>query len=393
MNSSPSILFVVPGDLSAPTGVNQVVINLAREAARQQRLRPIIFCRDDQQDAFSESEFEGIKLVTGRLRSPLSGDRPTRNLAVFTHKLRDELRIWREFLAKQHIQVVNAHQPGLECSVLSLLRMRRAGFRLVFSLHGPDEAALARLGVAVRPFARWMLNKADLVTCCSDDLTRQAQASLKLGEQQVVTIHNGVNVEELDRAKNSDYRPPIGGFDSYLLNVATYGPRKGQDILLHAYTKLLGEGLKSALVLAGRSTPHLPELQSLARQLKLQDHVFFLPDLPHAQTLGAIRNARALVQPSRDEAFGLPLLEAAYLATPVVACRVGGVPEVLGGYYPYLAKPDDPAALASAIDDALFNPTECRQQLKLMRRRVTTRFTWGMAARAYAAAWQPESTQ
>ena len=85
--------------------------------------------------------------------------------------------------------------------------------------------------------------------------------------------------------------------------------------------------------------------------------------------------------------MGLPLLEAGYLGTPIVATRTGGIPEVLGGYYPYLAKPDDADALSKVIDEALFNPTDTAHQIKLMKRRVATGFTWGTAFNAYEAAW------
>lgn len=387
MNSPKSILFVLPARLSASGGVNQVVINLARETIRHGQLRPIIFYTNPAQTAFQESESEGIKVITGNLGPPLAGGRPGRSLAAFAHGLREDMRTWRDLIRKHNIVVVNAHDAGLNYSVFSLLRARRAKFRLLFSLHGADVTAFEESGVAVRPFARWMLNKADSVVCCSDDLAKRAQSSLKLDKGRLTTIHNGIDVAELNRAKGHDYRPPIADFDSYLISVADYEHHKGQDILLRAYTTLLREGLKSALVLIGRRTDHLQQLRALARQLGLQEHVFFIPDLPHMQTLSAIRHARLLVQPSRDEAFGIPLLEAGYLGTPIVAARTGGIPEVLGGYYPYLAKPDDPAALASAIDDALFNPTETRQQIKLMKRRVATGFTWGTAYSAYESAW------
>ena len=83
----------------------------------------------------------------------------------------------------------------------------------------------------------------------------------------------------------------------------------------------------------------------------------------------------------------MALLEAGYLGTPIVATRTGGIPEVMGAYYPYLAEPDDPDALAKAIDEALFNPTDTGRQVKLMKRRIATDFAWGSAYDAYETAW------
>ena len=72
---------------------------------------------------------------------------------------------------------------------------------------------------------------------------------------------------------------------------------------------------------------------------------------------------------------------------PIVASKTGGIPEVLGGYYPYLVAPDDAPALAQTIDDALFNPTETEHQVRLLRRRIATGFTWGTAYEAYERHW------
>jgi glycosyltransferase involved in cell wall biosynthesis len=391
MDNPPSVLFVLPWGLSAADGVSRVVINLAREAAKRENLRPIIFCADPSLETFQTGETEGLALVSGRLRAPLSGAQPGRHLASFTHKLRDDLRGWRAFLNKYNVQVVNAHHPSLDYSVFALLRSRRAKIRVLFSLHGTDVATIEKYGVAARPFARWMLKKADRIICCSEALEKRALVSLKLDERRLTVIHNGIDVSELDQAKTNDYKPDIGRFDNYLVNVASYERGKGQDVLLHAFTVLLRNGLKSALVLIGRSTPYLQNLRGLARQLDLQGHVFFIPDLEHSQALGAIRHARLLVQPSREEAFGLPLLEAAYLGTPIVATRTGGIPEILGGYYPFLAEPDNPAALAAALDEALFNPTDAKRQVKLMKRRVAAGFTSGTAYNAYESAWSSDA--
>lgn len=388
MNTPPSILFVLPWHLSKAVGVNQVVINLARETARRGKLRPIIFCADSRCETFEETETpEGIKLVTGHLRAPLTSSQTGRNLAVFAHKLRDDMAVWRAFIDKHRVRVINAHYPGLNYAVFALLRRRLTNFRLLFSLHGADIAGIERSGMAAKPFARWMLKKADRIVCCSEDLEKRTQESLKLDENCLCTIHNGIDIAELDLAKKDAYRPNIGSFDNYLVNVAAFEHGKGQDLLLQAYTQLLRDGLKSALVLIGHKTPHLESLRNGARQLGLQDHVFFISDLDHMKTLSAIRNARLLVQASREEAFGLPLLEAGYLGTPVVATRVGGTSEVLGSYYPYLADANDPAALAAKIDEALYNPTETKQQIKLVKRRVATNFTWGRAYSAYTSAW------
>lgn len=388
MNSPPSVLLVLPWSLDAAGGVNQVVINLAREAARQGRLRPIIFCADWSQDTFDSGERDGITVVSGRLRAPLSTSRSIRTPAAFVRTLARDLRSWRDFLRRHNVQVINAHFPGLNYFIFALLRgLDRRRFRLVYSLHGADLTEITQAGPFRRALLRRMLRRADGITCCSDDLLNRARHAIGPGGGRLLTAYNGIDVGELEQAQGSAFRPDTPGFDSYLVNVATYEPKKGQDVLLRAYASLVSAGLKSALVLIGRSTAYLDHLRRLAQELDLQDRVFFLPDLEHRHALAAIRGARVLVQASREEPFGITLLEAAYLGTPVVATRTGGIPEVLGTDYPYLAPRDDPSALAAKIDEVLGDSGAVERDADRLKRRVLTRFTWRTAYRVYEELW------
>ena len=388
MNDKPGILLVLPWDLLATGGVNQVVINLARETARQGRLRPILVCNDWDKDQFQIGSFEGITKVSARLQAPIVPKRMVRNLAGFMLTMRKDVASWRRFMLENRVQVVNAHYPEPKFVLFSLLRaLGRPTFRLLYSMHGADLTAINEATPTVRAMDRWMLKQADHIVCCSDDLNQRVKESLALASVPTDTVHNGIDFNELDQAKRSAFRPETGEFDSCLLSVGTYEHKKGQDVLIDAYAKLLREGLSSALVLIGRSTPYLAALRAKVRQLGLQNHVFFLPDLDHERTLAAIRKARLFVLSSRMEPFGIVLLEAAYMRTPIVATLTGGVPEVIGRYFPYLSKIDDANALAQVIDDALFNPTETERQVRLLRRRVGATFSWQQAYEKYEPLW------
>ena len=388
MMQLPSILFVLPWQLTALEGVDQVVINLAREVREHGQLRPIILCSDPQQQRFRVTDFDGIMLVNGLLPLPSSDQNPARHLAGLALRMRHDIAAWRAFLKDQNVAVINAHHAVPAYLLFSLMRaLRRTHCRLIYSLHGTDVDAILDAGPSKRAAARWMLRQADQVVCCSESLATRASHALKVPTERMSTVHNGINPVALDQAKHLRYRPQTGAFKDYLINVATFRPGKGQDVLIEAYLQLVREGIKAALVLVGRTTPHLSRLRSQVRRDGLHEHVFFVPDLDHAHTLAAIHNAKLLVQPSHDEPFGLPLLEAAYLRTPIVATSSGGIPEVLGGYYPYLVKAGDVQALARAMDEALFNPTDTERQVRLLKRRIMARFTWQRAYSEYLPLW------
>jgi glycosyltransferase involved in cell wall biosynthesis len=109
-------------------------------------------------------------------------------------------------------------------------------------------------------------------------------------------------------------------------------------------------------------------LRQLAVQLGVAERCHFSGAIPHAQVLGRMASATATIVPSRIEAFGLVYIESMAVGTPVVASRVGGIPEIVrDGVDGLLAPPDDPGALASCIKAILSNP-QLRQQMSVNAR-------------------------
>jgi glycosyltransferase involved in cell wall biosynthesis len=153
--------------------------------------------------------------------------------------------------------------------------------------------------------------------------------------------------------------------DGYVLFFSTLEPRKNVSGLLDAYECLLRDGLKAVpytgggnlgnrlqavpeLVLAGRATPEAqPWLDRLDRP-PLKGRVRHIGYVDADQRRALYEGARLLVQPSFDEGFGLPVLEAMTLGVPVVAADRGSLPEVLGGAG-VLVDPERPEEIAAAI--------------------------------------------
>jgi glycosyltransferase involved in cell wall biosynthesis len=108
-------------------------------------------------------------------------------------------------------------------------------------------------------------------------------------------------------------------------------------------------------------------------------HGFQRPIQPHLAAL------RALVMPSLHEGLPYALLEAMQLGVPVIASRVGGLPEVLNDGCGVLVEPRDETALARAIEQ-LYHDASLRARLaQRARRKVTERFQAADMVRAYAA--------
>jgi glycosyltransferase involved in cell wall biosynthesis len=164
--------------------------------------------------------------------------------------------------------------------------------------------------------------------------------------------------------------------EGYVLFFGTLEPRKNVGGLLDAYERLMavsgtvdavspaagiaGHTVRRAipeLVLAGGATDDArPWLQRIARP-PLLGHVRHVGYIDRADRRALYAGARVLVQPSFDEGFGLPVLEAMSLGVPVVAASRGSLPEVLGdaGTLVDPDRPDDIAnGLARVLDDEPF---------------------------------------
>ena len=84
---------------------------------------------------------------------------------------------------------------------------------------------------------------------------------------------------------------------------------------------------------------------------------------------------RTLVIPSRAESLPYVVLEAAAAGMPIIATRVGGIPDIFGAQSPHLIAPDDLAALVAAIAAALDDPREVMRVAQAVQARVRDEFS------------------
>jgi glycosyltransferase involved in cell wall biosynthesis len=177
--------------------------------------------------------------------------------------------------------------------------------------------------------------------------------------------------------------PPRSGVpdEGPILFVGTLEPRKNLGGLLDAYERLLSSRREiPELLLVGRATPAAAAWLARIDTPPLSGHVRHLGYVDDVERRQLYQRARLLVLPSFNEGFGLPILEAMTIGVPVVASDRGAIPEVLGDAGP-MVDPDDPDALAGAMERLLFDRGEAARAAARGIRRAYT-FRWQASAEA-----------
>ncbi len=144
---------------------------------------------------------------------------------------------------------------------------------------------------------------------------------------------------------------------------------KGADLLLEAMARMKTERVHVCFVGDG---PEEARLREAAARLGLADRVVWAGPRPRAASL--FRAFDVLALSSRTEGTPIVLFEATHAGIPVVATRVGGVPDVLGAEQALLVDPESPAALAEALDRTLEPGPETRARVEVARARVASDF-------------------
>jgi len=188
---------------------------------------------------------------------------------------------------------------------------------------------------------------------------------LNLSAARVSVVHPGIAMGEFLSADTSQ---PVIGF------LARMHPTKGMDTLVEAFLQLKMPGAR--LRVAGAMTNQDKQFV-LALRSKLGDRAEFLPNLDRAAKADFLRSLAVFSVPATyGEAFGMYVLEAQAAGVPVVQPRHGAFPEVLaatgGGL---LCEPNQPAALAAALDELLGDPARARRLGAAGRQAVQDKFS------------------
>lgn len=159
---------------------------------------------------------------------------------------------------------------------------------------------------------------------------------------------------------------------------------KGFDVAIRSFAHVVRRFPGARLLLTGEGAAR-PELERLVEACGLSEHVAFTGAVAPADVPALINKVSLVVVPSRwDEPFGLVALEAALMARPVVAARVGGLTEAVEhGTTGLLVDRDDCEKLADALIQLLADPTSADRMGINARERARRLFAWDRCVDEY----------
>lgn len=223
------------------------------------------------------------------------------------------------------------------------------GCRVLLHLHGSgyDEFYAAQ-NPARQARIRTFFASADRVVALSPYWTRFMVSQMGIDPSKIVEIPNGVPSAIRPRDPGDPATPSIAF-------LGLLGKRKGTDVLIEALSILAARGLSFRAVLAGNGD--VEDAIAQAKALNIADHITFSGWVGEAEADAVLNGADIFVLPSRAENQPVSILEAMARALPVVATRVGAIPEqVDDGASGLLVDPGDAQQLADAIAHLIESP-------------------------------------
>lgn len=253
----------------------------------------------------------------------------------------------RAAIHSHHSSVVHIHTcSGFSFyrSVLDMLLAQRLGCRVILHIHGAGfDAFYAGEPAWRRRIVAWSLAQADRVIALSSGWAKKLSAISPAA--RITTIENAVAIPNFARESDS-------GRPCQFLLLAKMDEWKGIDDLLDACRLLHCDGVSFKLTLAGPpgSAGDAKILTLKIRERSLQGVVDYRGSLLGEEKTETLRQADVYVQPSHQEGMPISLLEALAFGLPVIATRVGAVPEVIEhNRQGLLISPREPAQLAGAM--------------------------------------------
>jgi glycosyltransferase involved in cell wall biosynthesis len=281
--------------------------------------------------------------------------------------------IWR-LCRRTRYDVIHVHWP-LPLALFGWAAQRARPARLVTTFYGVELRWVKGAMPFLKGFLAWAARRSDRVTAISNYTAGELR---ELADVPIEVIPYTTSLPDVTPA--STPASASQGGTGPVLFVGRLVERKGVGHLIEAIARLGPTGPRLEIVGEG---PERPRLEALAQRLGVASRVVFRGKIPPDELQASYARAAVCVLPSvldargDTEGLGVVLLEAMNHGTPVIASRVGGIPDIVeDGVSGLLVPPGDADALAAAVQRLGDDPALARRLGEAGRRRLREQFSW-----------------
>ena len=301
-----------------------------------------------------------------------------------------------EIAEAEHLDVLHMHYaiPHAVSGYLAREMLRPTRYvPVVTTLHGTDITLVGR-DPSFLPITRFGIEQSDAVTAISNYLRDATHATLGV-TKPIEVIYNFIDSDYYRRAPNEALRHEIAPHgEKIILHISTFRPIKRIMDCIEVMARMFelesgsGSRFRVKLVMCGDG-PERADAEQLAARLGVADFVQFVGKQPQSEIRDYLSLADLFLLPSQSESFGLSALEAMACEVPVLATRVGGVPEVVeDGGCGYLFEIGDVNGMAEAAL-LLLNDAALHSRFGVRGREIAiARFTTDEIIPQYEALYQ-----
>jgi N-acetyl-alpha-D-glucosaminyl L-malate synthase BshA len=298
------------------------------------------------------------------------------------------VQVAREFdldIVHAHYAIPHATAGFLARQVLSGTGSSRVP-RVVTTLHGTD-ITLVGSDPSYSEIVAFSIEQSDGVTAVSESLRDATYQQLGV-KRDIRVIPNFVDCQDYRRQDVPDLRRRFIGDDAgqtVVIHVSNFRPVKRVSVVVDVFERVR-QSVPAHLVLVGDG-PDLPVVQRQVRERGLSPFVHVVGE--QEAVLPLLSASDVFLLPSAQESFGLAALEAMACEVPVVASRVGGLPEVIEhGVSGLLHEADDVDGMAAGVTRLLVDADLRRRIGTAARRRACEHFDAPGVIASYEAYYQ-----
>ncbi|MCH7972660.1 MAG: glycosyltransferase family 4 protein [Bacteroidetes bacterium] len=273
-----------------------------------------------------------------------------RKLCSKAHRF--NIRILKYVLRICHLNTIKIIKKIIKVKDISLIHMNDQILRDLFCVLISSDTKLPCVShlrsMRSNGFTKQIADYANskvTVYVANSETTKTHWKNLGIDEKKIEVIHNAIELKDVkevrDNSKYSELR------ETKLGCIANFDDAKGHDFLLRSFFELTKKSDDYILFLAGKGSNE-KKIRNLVEELNIKNKVFFLGYVEDSYSILSFIDI--LLVPSKNEAFGRVILEGMVSGTPVIATKIGGIPEVIqDGFNGILVEYGDTKAFIDAI--------------------------------------------